>query len=241
MSATRDPTRHDAVAAVGEVVGTYALSRMMAGMMDDDSGRRVMRDRPYVDGSTVALASSYASYASTSSPPSSSSSGGGAAAVADDDDDDDDGTTTTFGAAYASFLDRHSFDPEDRTIVRYVSDPDLAYVATRYRQCHDYWHVLSGLPPTVLGESALKSLELVQTGMPLSALSVLASLSSYAGLLDDDDRRVLRETYLPWAMRTGRNMREHVLMSTYYELEFGTDLNALRDRMGIEAAPIVES
>lgn len=42
---------------------------------------------------------------------------------------------------------------------------------TRYRQVHDFWHVLSGMPPTLLGEIAVKWLEFVQTGLPMNALS----------------------------------------------------------------------
>jgi len=38
---------------------------------------------------------------------------------------------------------------------------------------HDFWHVLCGLPPTVLGELALKWVEMVQTGLPVAAFSGL--------------------------------------------------------------------
>lgn len=38
-------------------------------------------------------------------------------------------------------------------------------------QVHDFWHVLSGLPPTVVGEIALKWFEMMQTGLPVTALS----------------------------------------------------------------------
>jgi len=38
---------------------------------------------------------------------------------------------------------------------------------TRYREVHDFWHVLCELPPTVLGEITLKWLEAVQTGLPM--------------------------------------------------------------------------
>lgn len=43
----------------------------------------------------------------------------------------------------------------------------------RYREVHDLWHVLSGLPPTVEGELALKWFELVQTGLPVCALGAV--------------------------------------------------------------------
>jgi ubiquinone biosynthesis protein COQ4 len=42
-----------------------------------------------------------------------------------------------------------------------------------HEQVHDFWHVLCGLPPTVLGELALKWVEMVQTGLPVAAFSGL--------------------------------------------------------------------
>lgn len=43
----------------------------------------------------------------------------------------------------------------------------------RYRQVHDFWHVLVDLPPTVVGEIALKYYEWRITGLPVAALSSL--------------------------------------------------------------------
>jgi ubiquinone biosynthesis protein COQ4 len=146
------------------------------------------------------------------------------------------GERIPFGVAYAKFLQLHEFDPNERSSVRFISDPDLSYVMTRYRQCHDYWHVLTGLPPTVLGELALKWVELLQTGLPLAALSATAGAST----LNDREREVLWNVYLPWAVRVGGNMKPHTLMCVYYEEEFETDLNVLRERVGIELAPRME-
>jgi ubiquinone biosynthesis protein COQ4 len=55
--------------------------------------------------------------------------------------------------------------------VRFVNDEELAYIMLRYRQVHDFWHVLAGLPPSVLAEIALKWFELSVTGLPVCALS----------------------------------------------------------------------
>jgi hypothetical protein len=57
---------------------------------------------------------------------------------------------------------------------RLIDQPELAYAMTRYREVHDFLHVLTGLPPTVEGELALKTLEAVQTGLPMAALSAIA-------------------------------------------------------------------
>lgn len=52
---------------------------------------------------------------------------------------------------------------------RFVDDPELAYVVTRARQVHDFWHVLFGCHTNVFGEVALKAVEFVQVGVGGSA------------------------------------------------------------------------
>lgn len=47
---------------------------------------------------------------------------------------------------------------------RFVDDPELAYVISRARQVHDFWHVLFGCHTNGFGEVALKAMEFVQVG-----------------------------------------------------------------------------
>ena len=101
-------------------------------------------------------------------------------------------------------------------------------------QCHDYWHALTGLPPTVLGELGLKWLELFQTGLPIAALSsTVGSLR-----LDLDERDILLNLYLPWALEQSQNMTTS-LLNVYYEEEFDTPLAELRRRLKLCPAPLV--
>ena len=230
LTALNDPTRADAVAAVGEVTGSFALSKMLAGMESNEVGKRILNDRPIVDENiakqaeillqqhNVEMSTSNVNF---NNPINAERTKG-----------------MSFGAAYATFLQTHKFDPNERDSVRFISDPKLSYVMTRYRQCHDYWHVLTGLPPTVLGELGLKWLELIQTGLPLAALSASSGVFGANGL-SAQEREILISVYLPWAMKVGHNMKEHSLLCTYYEEELETDLDVLRERMGIEPAPIV--
>jgi ubiquinone biosynthesis protein COQ4 len=208
-----DPTRADAVAAVGELTGPVALRRLLEHMRSDPDGQQILLDRPIVSKDTIP----YDALVASASPTVDSSTSG-----------------ITFGQAYGSYLATNGFDPDGRDPVRYVDDPELAYVMLRYRQCHDYWHALTGLAPTVAGELGLKWLELFQTGLPLPALS-----STFASLvqLDSHHRRVVWEVYLPWAYRTSKQMRFGSLMTVYYEKEFDTPLDELRTRLGILPAP----
>jgi len=214
-AAFRDPTRADAVAAVGELTGTLALSRMHQAMMQDTTGQQILKDRPIVSKAAIP----YERFIQQ-------------AATVDPSDPD-----ITFGQAYGCFLNKHGFDPDERDQVKYIDDPDLAYVMLRYRQCHDFWHTLTALPPTVLGELGLKWLELFQTGLPLAALSSTAGSLS----LPYHERHVLWNIYLPWAKRMGQNVPYCALMNVYYEKEWDTPLRELRERLLIEPAPQVES
>jgi ubiquinone biosynthesis protein COQ4 len=222
LTAINNPTRADAVAAVGEVTGSYALSKILVAMEKNDVGRRILVERPIVDDTVAKRALKLLEHHNQNIEQQQSNN-------------------ITFGAAYATFLQTHDFHPNERSKIRYISDPNLSYVMTRYRQSHDYWHVLTGLPPTVLGELALKWLELLQTGLPLAALSATGGAMGVTSnnMLSNTEKEILWDVYFPWAIRVGSTMKENALMCTYYEEELETELDVLRERMGIEEAPSV--
>lgn len=211
-TAFSDPTRADAVAALGEITGPVTLRRLAQQMRQNPVGKRILQDRPVVSKATIP----YEKF------------------IAEAPKDHVNHPDVTFGQAYGFFLNSHEFDPDERDDVRFVEDEELAYIMLRYRQCHDYWHTLTGLPPTVLGELGLKWLELFQTGLPIAALSsTVGSLR-----LDPDEREILLEQYLPWALEQSRNMTTS-LLNVYYEEEFDTPLIELRERLNIQPAPEV--
>lgn len=138
----------------------------------------------------------------------------------------------------------------------------------RYREVHDLWHVLSGLPPTVEGELALKWFELVQTGLPMCALGAVvgplalprrepppppppaaavptATSSSSPSTSNKrkkssrnkgGSREVLARTYVPWAVRAGRQARKP-LICVWYERRWEQPLEQVRRDLGFEVAP----
>eukprot|EP00798_Chlamydomonas_sp_ICE-L_P024454 gene24453-10054_t len=139
----------------------------------------------------------------------------------------------SFGAAYARFMGDRNFSADDRPPVRFVDDEELAYVLTRMREVHDFWHVLFDCQTNVFGEIAVKSMEFVQTGMPMTGLAVAGAQWK----LKSEDRDLLQRVYLPWSYRAGT--RCHDLMNIYYERHFEEDLDAMRMRLRIIPAPPV--
>ena len=140
----------------------------------------------------------------------------------------------TFGAAYAKFMGKRNFSPDDRPPVRFMDTEELTYVATRAREIHDFWHVLFKLPTNVLGESALKIVEFQQTYLPMCFLSVIGGTIR----LNPFKRDVLLRDYMPWALKAGRASSD--LMCIYYEEHFHEDLADVRNKWGIIPAPATD-
>lgn len=137
----------------------------------------------------------------------------------------------TFGASYAQFMGSRSFQADDRPAVRFVDDPELAYVAARAREVHDFWHVLFACHTNVFGETALKAVEFVQTGLPMTGLAVAGGMAK----LSPKNRTIMLREYLPWAIRAGARSAD--LMCIYYEKHFEENLEELRRRWRITTAP----
>lgn len=134
------------------------------------------------------------------------------------------------GRAYVGWLDREGVSPDTRDNVRYIDDPECAYVMQRYRECHDFYHALTGLPVFVEGEVALKAFEFANTLLPMTALSLFA-----VARMKPAERARFWNTYLPWAVENGLNSKD--IINVYWEEELETDVEELRKRLGIERPP----
>jgi ubiquinone biosynthesis protein COQ4 len=136
----------------------------------------------------------------------------------------------TLGAAYVAWLDREKVSPDTRTSVRYIDDEECAYVMQRYRESHDFYHALTGLPTYREGEVALKAFEFANTGLPMTGL---ASLSVFT--LKGKERERFWDVYGPWAVRNG--LQGEDVINIYWEEEMESDVEELRTRLGIEKPP----
>ncbi|KAI0544522.1 Coq4-domain-containing protein [Xylaria curta] len=196
-----DPRRGDLIAALGEATATpYFANRLQQAMLSSSTGRRILRDRPRITSTSLDLPR-------LRSLPSS-----------------------TVGATYVSWLDREGVTPDTRASVRYVDNEECAYVIQRYRESHDFYHALTGLPVVREGEVALKAFEFANTLLPMTGLSVFA-----VATLKPAERKRFWTIYGPWAVRNG--LRSEEVINVYWEEELETDVNVLRARLGIEAPP----
>lgn len=189
------------IATFSEVTATpYFIYRLRDAMLANPTGRRILRDRPRITSTSLNL-----SYL-RSLPPN------------------------TLGRVYVDWLDREHVTPDTRSAVRYVSDPECAYVLQRYRESHDFNHAITGLPTVREGEVALKAFEFANTLLPMTGLSVLNAVT-----LKKSERERFWSTYLPWAVKNG--LRAEEVINVYWEEEMETDINDLRKRLGVEPPP----
>ncbi|KAF8537991.1 ubiquinone biosynthesis protein COQ4, mitochondrial [Trichophaea hybrida] len=196
-----NPRRADMIAICGETTAVpYFIYRLRDAMLSDPTGRRILKDRPRITSTSLNLERLRKL------------------------------PENTVGREYIGWLDREGVSPDTRTSVRYIDDPECAYVMQRYRECHDFYHALTGLPVVREGEVALKAFEFANTLIPMTGLSMFAALT-----LKRDERRRIWETYFPWAVRNGLQAKD--VINIYWEEELETDVNELRRRIGIEKPP----
>ena len=103
-------------------------------------------------------------------------------------------------------------------------------VMQRYRECHDFYHTLTGLPVIREGEVALKAFRFANTLLPMTGLSMFAVMT-----LKKADRERLWGDYLPWALSNG--IRAQEVSNVYWEEQLEGDVDELRTELGIEKWP----
>ena len=219
-----DLSRHflDMVAALGETTAGPVLPRLLDHMLESAEGRRILKERPRINTSTVNMA------ALARLP------------------------ENTFGHTYATWLERCGVTPDTRepvrlspylsynriiapklmsiTQVHYIDDPELAYIMQRYRECHDFYHALCGLPVSVEYELALKVFEFANLGLPSAALSTAAVVR-----LNATKRARFLSEYVPWALRCGSAAQS--MITVYWEERWAQDLEELKKELGVWDPP----
>eukprot|EP00761_Pharyngomonas_kirbyi_P000111 gb/GECH01000111.1/.p1 GENE.gb/GECH01000111.1/~~gb/GECH01000111.1/.p1 ORF type:complete len:285 (+),score=58.58 gb/GECH01000111.1/:1-855(+) len=196
-----NPQRGDMIAIFGETTAAIALQNMRDQMKKSEEGKEILETKPRIHENNLNLEEL------RKLPPD------------------------TLGGAYSRYMLENNFLPSERTPVRFVDDPELAYVMTRYREIHDFVHAITGMKPTVIGELAVKWFEWSQTGLPM------CGLSSLVGPL----RLSLKEQYLlfsqlvPWAVRCGRSADS--VLGIYYEKHLDVKISELQKKYNIIPAP----
>lgn len=191
----------DLIAALGETTAApYFIYRLRNVMLASPTGRRILRERPRITSRTLSIQRLRGLPANS------------------------------VGWAYATWLEREGVSPDTRSEVKYIDDEECAYVMQRYRECHDFYHAITGLPVMVEGEISLKAFEFANTLLPMAALSLFAVTR-----LKPVERSRFWQTYLPWALTNG--LRSNEIINVYWEEQLDRDIDDLRADLGIERPP----
>ncbi|OBA21625.1 Coq4-domain-containing protein [Metschnikowia bicuspidata var. bicuspidata NRRL YB-4993] len=196
------PERNENIVALGESTAIRpVLKRLQRQMLSDPVGREILRERPRITSTSLDLLH-------LRSLPDN-----------------------TIGKTYVKWLDREGVSPDTRVAVRYIDDDELAYIYQRYRECHDFYHTITGLPIIIEGEIAVKVLEFMNMGILMPGLGALAAPFR----LKKAQRERLYNIYYPWAFKSGLNSKP--LINVYWEKLLENDIDEFRENIGIEQPP----
>lgn len=202
LGAYLHPERNEFIVALGESTAiSPVLRKLQHQMLSDPTGRRILKERPRITSTSLDL-----DYL-RSLP------------------------ENTIGRSYITWLDREGVSPDTRVPVKYIDNEELAYIYQRYRECHDFYHAITGLPIIIEGEIAVKVLEFMNIGIPMSGLGAL-----FAPLrLKPSQKERLYNIYYPWAFKNGLNAKP--LINVYWEEILTEDIDEFRRKIGILKPP----
>jgi ubiquinone biosynthesis protein COQ4 len=198
------PERNEFIVALGESTATEGfLTNLRNDMLNDPIGRQILKDRPYIT-------SDYLNLEKLKEYPENS-----------------------FGKCYYDWLIREHCSPDTRVDVKFIDDEELAFVFQRYRQCHDFYHALLGLPVYREGEIALKFFEYLNIGVPFGGLGAVFAPWN---VKKASERERLFKIYYPWALKNAYHCKKN-LINVYWEKVMDQDVNELRKSLNIEIPP----
>jgi ubiquinone biosynthesis protein COQ4 len=76
----------------------------------------------------------------------------------------------SLGHCFAKFMTENKLQVNFAPKLDLDLDDEMTYLRKRARKTHDIWHVVTGYPPTPMGEIALSAFYLAQSRVPLSGI-----------------------------------------------------------------------
>ena len=125
---------------------------------------------------------------------------------------------------YEKWGGRHAFFPS-RQSVKILQSPE------RYRETHDLVHAVLNMPTDMVGETLVKWVEALQTGLPMCIGGAVLGPGRFSRNAQFIRFRKLR----PWAIQVGQS--SDFLLNVYFEQRWEQDIDDLRDELKIPPVP----
>ncbi|CAG9856818.1 unnamed protein product [Phyllotreta striolata] len=198
-----DPTRADMIACLGETTGEKAAKYILGKMESSEEGSQILSDQPRINSKTIDL-----DYLSKL-------------------------PSNTLGRHYVNFLKINNVTPDSRDPVRFMDDPQLAYVIQRYREVHDLFHTVLQMRTNMLGEVTVKWVEAIQTKLPMCIAGAIFGPVR----LKQKHRAIYLNQYLPWAIETGQ--KSNFLLNIYYEKRWEQPIDEFYEEINVSPLTLV--
>jgi ubiquinone biosynthesis protein COQ4 len=193
----RDPEDADHVSNLGDLSSYHILKWWKIKLEDSEEGREILSLKPRVTSQTL-------NFEKLKKLP-----------------------VNSLGYQYFKYMEINKFSPDERPLVKYIPDLELAYLLQRYKETHDFYHVLLNYGRTVVEEIAVKWFEGIHLRLPSSCLSGLFAPFS----LSINDNINLYTKYLPHVIENAD--KSNFILKYYFENRIEQDLDDLRKEINI--------
>jgi ubiquinone biosynthesis protein COQ4 len=192
-----DPENGTHISELGDLSSMNTLRWIKTKMENDEVGRLILQEKPKVNESTINF-KQLETY-----------------------------NKNSLGYHYYTYMAGNGFNPDERPVAKYIPDMELAYICQRYKETHDFYHVLLGYSPSILHEVTVKWFEALHLRLPSSSFGgVFGCLR-----LTPSEMMLLYTRLLPHVIRNAEECK--FLMNVYYERKLEEDIEQVRKELNI--------
>jgi ubiquinone biosynthesis protein COQ4 len=193
----RDPDDGSHISRLTDLTSMNTMRWIKMRMEESEEGRRILNDKPRVSKESVNF------------------------------DNLKNFDKNSLGYLYFQYMSNNDFSPNHRPVVEFIPDLELAYICQRYKETHDFYHVLLNLGRTVRDEVALKWFEALHLRLPSSSIAGL--FGSFR--LSPSEIISLYSNLLPNVVENSKNSK--FVMSVYFENRLEQNIDDLRNELKI--------
>lgn len=202
VSSVKDPEDGQHISELGDLTNLNSLKQIKTRMQETEEGKLILSQMPRVSEETMDF-SNLKNY-----------------------------NKNTLGYAYYQYMSRNCFSPNERPVAKYNPDIELTYINQRYKETHDFYHILLAMDRTLIDEVAVKWFEAEHLRLSSSSLGGLfGSLT-----LTPKEVFFLYNRLLPGIIQVARSSK--FLLGVYFEKRLEQDLSELRKELSIDLSKI---